>query len=41
MKKYKVTQDFMDAFKDGTRFDDFAKASEWADKHFEVVEVDE
>lgn len=24
-----------------TRFDDFVKASEWANKHFEVVEVDE
>lgn len=24
-----------------TRFDDFGKASEWANKHFEVVEVDE
>lgn len=24
-----------------TRFDDFEKASEWANKHFEVVEVDE
>lgn len=24
-----------------TRFDDFNKASEWANKHFEVVEVDE
>lgn len=23
------------------RFDDFEKASEWANKHFEVVEVDE
>lgn len=23
-----------------TRFDDFEKASEWANKHFEVVEVD-
>lgn len=27
--------------KDATRFDDFEKASEWANKHFEVVEVDE
>lgn len=26
---------------DATRFDDFNKASEWANKHFEVVEVDE
>lgn len=26
---------------DATRFDDFTKASEWANKHFEVVEVDE
>lgn len=26
---------------DATRFDDFKKASEWANKHFEVVEVDE
>lgn len=26
---------------DATRFDDFEKASEWANKHFEVVEVDE
>lgn len=25
---------------DATRFDDFKKASEWANKHFEVVEVD-
>lgn len=41
MKKYKVTQDFMDAFKDGTRFDDFYKASEWADEHLEVVELNE
>lgn len=24
-----------------TRFDDFEKAQEWANKHFEVVEVDE
>ena len=24
-----------------TRFDDFEKASEWYNKHFEVVEVDE
>ena len=24
-----------------TRFDDFEKASEWANEHFEVVEVDE
>lgn len=24
-----------------TRFDDFKKASEWANKHFEVVEIDE
>lgn len=41
MKKYKVTQEFMEAFKDGARFDDFDKVSEWADEHFEVVEVDE
>lgn len=27
--------------KNATRFDDFEKASEWANKHFEVVEVDE
>ena len=27
--------------KDATRFDDFYKASEWANAHFEVVEVDE
>ena len=27
--------------KTATRFDDFEKASEWANKHFEVVEVDE
>lgn len=27
--------------KDATRFDDFNKAYEWANKHFEVVEVDE
>ena len=26
---------------DATRFNDFNKASEWANKHFEVVEVDE
>lgn len=26
---------------DATRFDDFTKASEWANKHFEVVELDE
>lgn len=26
---------------DATRFDDFEKASEWSNKHFEVVEVDE
>ena len=26
---------------DATRFDDFDKASEWANAHFEVVEVDE
>lgn len=26
---------------DATRFDDFNKASEWANAHFEVVEVDE
>lgn len=26
---------------DATRFDDFGKASEWSNKHFEVVEVDE
>lgn len=26
---------------DATRFDDFNEASEWANKHFEVVEVDE
>lgn len=26
---------------EATRFDDFEKASEWANKHFEVVEVDE
>ena len=26
---------------DATRFDDFNKASEWANKHFEVVEIDE
>lgn len=26
---------------DATRFDDFNAASEWANKHFEVVEVDE
>ena len=26
---------------DATRFDDFNKVSEWANKHFEVVEVDE
>ena len=26
---------------DATKFDDFYKASEWANKHFEVVEVDE
>lgn len=26
---------------DATKFDDFNKASEWANKHFEVVEVDE
>lgn len=26
---------------DATKFDDFEKASEWANKHFEVVEVDE
>lgn len=26
---------------DATRFDDFEKASEWDNKHFEVVEVDE
>lgn len=26
---------------DATRFDDFNKASEWANTHFEVVEVDE
>lgn len=26
---------------DATRFDDFNKASEWANKHFKVVEVDE
>lgn len=25
---------------DATKFDDFNKASEWANKHFEVVEVD-
>lgn len=28
-------------FKEATKFDDFAKASEWANAHFEVVEVDE
>nr|DAU05730.1 MAG TPA: hypothetical protein [Caudoviricetes sp.] len=27
--------------KDATRFDDFNKASEWSNTHFEVVEVDE
>lgn len=27
--------------KNATRFDDFNKASEWANAHFEVVEVDE
>ena len=26
---------------EATRFDNFEKASEWANKHFEVVEVDE
>lgn len=26
---------------DATRFDDFEEAFEWANKHFEVVEVDE
>lgn len=26
---------------DATRFDDFKKASEWTNAHFEVVEVDE
>lgn len=26
---------------DATRFDDFNKASGWANKHFEVVEIDE
>lgn len=26
---------------EATKFDDFTKASEWANKHFEVVEVDE
>lgn len=32
----------IDYFKENaTRFDDFAKASEWSNKHFEVVEVDE
>lgn len=32
----------IDYFKENaTRFDDFAKASAWANKHFEVVEVDE
>lgn len=32
----------IDYFKENaTRFDDFNKASEWANKHFEVVEVDE
>lgn len=32
----------IDYFKENaTRFDDFEKASEWANKHFEVVEVDE
>ena len=28
-------------YENATRFDDFEKASEWANKHFEVVEVDE
>lgn len=28
-------------YDNATRFDDFEKASEWANKHFEVVEVDE
>lgn len=27
--------------KNATRFDNFEEASEWANKHFEVVEVDE
>lgn len=32
----------IDYFKENaTRFEDFNKASEWANKHFEVVEVDE
>ena len=32
----------IDYFKENaTRFDDFNEASEWANKHFEVVEVDE
>lgn len=28
-------------YENATRFDNFEKASEWANKHFEVVEVDE
>lgn len=32
---------FVYGLENATRFDDFEKASEWYNKHFEVVEVDE
>lgn len=32
---------FTSYVQEATKFDDFNKASEWANKHFEVVEVDE
>lgn len=32
---------FASDIQEATKFDDFNKASEWANKHFEVVEVDE
>ena len=32
---------FTSYIQEATKFDDFNKASEWANKHFEVVELDE